>query len=218
MPLISVVLICFDRDKYIIDAINSVLENKDVDTEIILSTHLINDTIIKIAKENSIKIIYLPEISYFNELIVEGIKNSKGDIISFLEDDDLFLSGKIKHIKEIFSDKDVGFYHNSSEYILEKDEYFGSSFITIKRNIINVDKLISAGALNDTVLYLCGEESGMKMISDKEILTYYRVHGDNISIDNLEWKKLRDKTLLKLPELFPDSKMAKIILERDYGN
>ena len=55
MPLISVVLICFDRDKYIIDAIKSVIENKDQDTEIILSTCLINDIIIKIAQENSIK-------------------------------------------------------------------------------------------------------------------------------------------------------------------
>jgi hypothetical protein len=45
--------------------------------------------------------------------IFKGVEESKGEVISFLEDDDLWLPQKLEIVKQVFKDKDVIYYHNN---------------------------------------------------------------------------------------------------------
>lgn len=42
----------------------------------------------------------------------DGIEQTNGDVISFMDDDDVFLSGKIDRVREVFSDSRVVFHAN----------------------------------------------------------------------------------------------------------
>ncbi len=51
------------------------------------------------------------------EFLYQGIKESSGDLIAFLDDDDLWERGRLKRVIEVFSDKKIVFYHNLYSYI-----------------------------------------------------------------------------------------------------
>ena len=44
--------------------------------------------------------------------IVKGVEESRGEVVSFLKDDDLWLPQKLEIVKQVFKDKDVIYYHN----------------------------------------------------------------------------------------------------------
>lgn len=50
-------------------------------------------------------------------MILEGVKACSGDLISFLEDDDLFHPEKIERVKKFFENKEIVAVHNSPEFI-----------------------------------------------------------------------------------------------------
>jgi hypothetical protein len=50
----------------------------------------------------------------YGDMFRAAIQESKGDIICFLEDDDIFSVDKIRYIKIIFSkESNISYYHNS---------------------------------------------------------------------------------------------------------
>ncbi|MDH2904764.1 MAG: glycosyltransferase family A protein, partial [Methanomassiliicoccales archaeon] len=48
----------------------------------------------------------------------EAVKKAKGEILCFLDDDDLFLPNKISTVTEVFrSNPEIDYYHNAIDYI-----------------------------------------------------------------------------------------------------
>jgi uncharacterized protein YneR len=45
--------------------------------------------------------------------IIKGAEESMGEVLSFLEDKDLWLLQKLDIVKQVFKDKDVIYYHNN---------------------------------------------------------------------------------------------------------
>ena len=114
-PYISVIITAYNRKEYLLDAIKSVI-NQTLDKkyfEIIVIKNY-NDSKIDdfINKYNIINI-----LSYDNSLsgkIYDAFKIANGNIISFLEDDDLFLPTKLKEIYDNFiNTPNLVYYHNN---------------------------------------------------------------------------------------------------------
>lgn len=120
-PVISVVITAHDRKKYLLNAVNSVLaqtlaRNK---FEIIVVKNFTDQFIDESLNKDGISSIFTDEASFGTKLAL-GIKMSKGDIISFLDDDDSFTPDKLEIILRRFNDNvDLNYFHNG---IQEMDE------------------------------------------------------------------------------------------------
>ena len=117
-PNISVIICAFNRRNYINYAINSVL-NQTIDPSkyelIVVSNFEVTVRLDK--KYNYTTIVKKTQQKRLN-LMVYGIKKAKGDILCFLDDDDLFSNDKLERILELFSKNDkLGYIHNSFSLI-----------------------------------------------------------------------------------------------------
>jgi|GEM_PF-7008487 len=73
----------------------------------------------------------------YGEMVAIGIKESSGDILAFLEDDDEFKSEKLAKIYNIFSShKDISYFHDTREFIY-KDKVIDYYIKIMKENLIN---------------------------------------------------------------------------------
>ena len=107
MHKISVIICAFKRERFIIDAINSVLDQtleRDY-YEIIVSKSFVNEEIDRFITINNLKNIYIDSEKYGTR-VAEAIKYSSGDIIITLDDDDMFRKDKLKTIFDIFTNDD----------------------------------------------------------------------------------------------------------------
>ncbi len=124
-PKISVIISSYNRKEFIRAAVESAMDQtleKDL-YEIIVVKNFIDDEIDSFLKQNNIKnLYYSPDIAkYAGAKAVKGIKSAEGDIICFLDDDDLFSKDKLEEVYKVFADGKVGFYHNGHKiYYLEK--------------------------------------------------------------------------------------------------
>ena len=114
-PYISVVVIAYDRKEFIQEAVKSAI-NQTLERskyEIIVVKNYLDDQIDEFLNRNNVMNIYSDEKTAGSKLAI-GIQNSRGEVISFLEDDDLFLPLKLREVYEIFKkNKDiVHFKHN----------------------------------------------------------------------------------------------------------
>ena len=131
-PYISVIITAHNSKDFLKDAINSLL-NQTLDRsffEIIIvknfDDHEIDDQI----EENKIIKFKARDDSLIGEDLAIGIENAKGEIISFLDDDDVFLPYKLTNvINEFVKDPKLIYYKNNLKVI---DKNF---------NIINKTKI-----------------------------------------------------------------------------
>ena len=121
--LISVIIVAYNRKKYLVKALNSIL-NQGVgrdNYEIIVVKNFKDEKIDSFIESIDAKNIFTQEITLGAKLKI-GIEASKGEVLTFLEDDDLFFVGKLEFLIEKFRKQDLGFIHNEYFYINEKGE------------------------------------------------------------------------------------------------
>ncbi len=200
---ISVIITAYNRKEYILKAIKSAL-NQTLDKkyyEIIVVKNFNDDEIDNFINKNNIKSI----LSNNKLLIIDGIKCSQGNIISFLEDDDLFFNNKLETVNKIFNDKNIVYYHNYYYPINDSDEYtnfnnqditFNMSCISISKNIIEIDKLKNIKTITDLFMYLSALDYGGEIKIDKAKLTYYRFHNSVSNIIIKNFKEYENKAIL----------------------
>ncbi|ASI13866.1 glycosyltransferase [Candidatus Mancarchaeum acidiphilum] len=122
-PIISIIITAYNRKQFLKYAVQSVLNQNfpKHNYEIIIVKNFITE----FDKEwisKGIKIIYKKEGSV-GQFLALGIIHSKGEIISFLDDDDTFERRKLKVVSEMFSKyKDLVYYHNDFKVNYE-DKY-----------------------------------------------------------------------------------------------
>ena len=113
MVFISVIITAYKRKEFIMDAIKSVL-NQTLPRkyyEIIVVKNFIDSDIDKYINDNNIKNIFSNDISLSGKS-VEAIKSSHGEIISFLDDDDMFYNNKLEYIYDLFKNNiNLVYYH-----------------------------------------------------------------------------------------------------------
>lgn len=129
VPAISVIVTAHFRKAFILDAINSALNQtleKDL-YEILVVKNFEDKTIDNFIQERNIENIYLEE-EPIGPKYVKGIKRSSGEIVCILEDDDRFKSNKLEKVYSKFKNKSLGFYHNNFEIINENGNVTRSKF------------------------------------------------------------------------------------------
>ena len=123
-PLISVIIDGFMRKEFIAEAVKSVHDQEIPKShfEIIVLRAFDSPDVDRTLLENGAIILNSANMT-IGQAIAEAIEISKGEIICFLDDDDLFLPNKLSKIEEIFKgDKELCYYHNGQTFCNSKSE------------------------------------------------------------------------------------------------
>ncbi|MGC8506512.1 MAG: glycosyltransferase [Thermoplasmata archaeon] len=119
MPRISVIISAHDRKQYVTKAVDSVLA-QDInrsDIEIIVVKNFHDSEVDGYLEKNGVVSIFTDE-KFLSRKMVTGSRSSTGDLLFFLDDDDLFAAGKIAAVSGIFiTRKDVSMVHDSNTAI-----------------------------------------------------------------------------------------------------
>lgn len=135
-PYISIIITAYNRKEFLTDAIESALMqslNKEY-YEIIVIKNFKDNQIDEFIVTNNIKSIIME--GTIGEYLYTGIKEAKGDIISFLDDDDYYDTTRLEIVMNVFQKNlDVVYYHNNQVFINEKNEYINKNKIVVKGKI-----------------------------------------------------------------------------------
>ena len=192
MVFISVVIIAYDRKTYLMKALKSVLDQDfdDQDYEIIIIKNFedpeIDSAIYNKLNQRKFKSIRSEDTTLSGK-IHESIKECSGEIIAFLEDDDMFCKNKLETIANAFNEGEAVYFHNQFIAVNENDDIipfnfetpeFNVSCISVRKREIDWSKLVGLNdnLILDSFLFYSSIQSGKPIIISKEKLNYYRVH------------------------------------------
>jgi len=118
-PTISVIVLAHDRRQYLTAAIDSLLQ-QDLDRnrfEIIVVKNFADEAIDARLEREGVHWVRCDEVP-ISAKVAEGIRQSQGAVLTFLEDDDLYETSRLRQIWESFqADPQLGFYRNRFTYI-----------------------------------------------------------------------------------------------------
>jgi len=137
-PLVSILIACYNREKYIDRCIKSCLDQTYKNLEIVFVDDSSTDKSYQIAKKFKRVKVYKKKRKNFKskfgtfyllDTYLYAFKKSKGKILSFLDADDFFNKKKVENIVEYFNrnkDKKILFdkpiiYYSKKDYIYSKD-------------------------------------------------------------------------------------------------
>ena len=197
---ISIIINSYKRREYIKEAILSVL-NQDFDKEkyeIIVVKGFNDDEIDTFLQMNKIINIYVDSI-YNGERWVEGIKISKGNLICFMDDDDIFSAKKLSRIYTIYKDNLFDYYHNCYTFDLgtvskEFSNYMSLETDNTKKNLHKFLKYNIKFKLNinsssicisrDIIMNYIEESKQVTVGWDVYLFYLYLSHASKFIIDN----------------------------------
>ena len=120
---ISVVIMCFNRKDFLLNAIKSVLRqtlNRDK-YEIIVTKNFQDPEIDSFISQNNISSIAEGDVG-IGTMVANAVEKTRGKYVSFLDDDDLFYPDKLSTIYEItLKNTSIVYYHNSFNAIDSDD-------------------------------------------------------------------------------------------------
>lgn len=154
---LSIIIIAHDRGNFLQFAIDSSINQSapKESYEIIVVKNFESHVDDKKIEDFGGKAIYTEEKSLGSKLAI-GIKESRGEIISFLEDDDIFSTDKVKKVLDVFSDNKIVYYHNNFSFISKSGKlYKRSRSYRIRKDsnlmINEKSKLLTAKAITKTI-------------------------------------------------------------------
>ncbi|WMT50615.1 MAG: glycosyltransferase family A protein [Ferroplasma sp.] len=117
----SIIIFDFKRPDFVEKAVNFLIkESSGTDSEIILIKSYKDPKIEKFLDDNNIVYADLLDKNKQSDYIKTACKVASGEILTFMDDDDIFYPGKIKYVSDIFkANKDLGYYHNNFDTIDE---------------------------------------------------------------------------------------------------
>lgn len=208
-PLVSIIMNCYNGDKYLGEAIDSVYAQTYENWEIIFWDNASADKSAEIAKSYTDKLKYF----YGEKNIPLGAARNKaleqcnGDYIAFLDVDDLWMPDKLlKQVNYLEKNKDVLLCHTDGYFIYEDkpSTVKFSSNLKIYNNKV-FEHIIKENFINWQTVFIKRDLSGNELLfkdnyfysEDKELLlrlsirgkfyyineplAYYRIHENNIS-------------------------------------
>jgi len=134
-PLVSIIMNCFNGEKYLKTAIESVLNQTYQNWELIFWDNQSVDNSADIFKEYNeprFKYFYAHKHTWLGEARKYAIEKSKGDFIAFLDVDDYWFPSKLKKQIFLFSNMDVGIV--CGNYFL-KNERNQKTHLALKKNL-----------------------------------------------------------------------------------
>jgi glycosyltransferase involved in cell wall biosynthesis len=201
-PLVSVIIPVFNGEKYLREAIESVLAQTYRSFEIILVNDGSTDNSGAIAKSFASQLRYFyQDNSGLAAALNSGIKLSGGCFLSFLDADDLWKEDKLMRQMMVFEDNphvDIVFGQVKHFYSSELDEnqrrrmriparvirgFFKGSMLIKRDSFFRVGVFDTRWKVGDFVdWYLKAVEKGMKSIVLNDVVTLRRIHADNMGV------------------------------------
>jgi len=242
-PLVSIIVNCYNGEKYLQDAINSIYAQSYQNWEIIFWDNDSNDNSAEIALSYDKKLRYYKSQSTtpLGKARTQAVSKAKGEYLAFLDCDDLWHTKKIeKQIGEILNRNDVGLVYCKTNIISENGEIISKhsnhkSLIQgdvfeelVKHNFIPFVSVL----IPQKIYYECGgfpdsfENSTdyylflsiayrYKVLAIQEPCCDYRIHSDNLSHKQQVLCALED--IRAVSKFLPDLR-AKNALSYQYVN
>jgi glycosyltransferase involved in cell wall biosynthesis len=129
-PLVSVIMNCYNGEKYLADALKSILKQSYKNFEVIFWDNQSKDNsanIYKSFKDKRLKYYYAKNFTSLYQARNLAIKKSKGKYIAFLDTDDLWTENKLSLQIKKFKDNKIGLVY-SNYYILNQFTGFKKIF------------------------------------------------------------------------------------------
>lgn len=113
-PYISVIVTAHDRRDYLLEAVESIRKDERVApfTEVIVVKNFQDPVMDDTLENHGVRLLYTKAVASGAKLAL-AIRASKGEILSFLEDDDRFQPGKLREVLDAFkADANLGFHQH----------------------------------------------------------------------------------------------------------
>ena len=221
-PLVSVIVNCFNGEKYLKDCLNSILNQTYQNWEMIFWDNHSTDgskDIFKKFNDKRFKYYLSPKHTFLYEARDLAIRESKGDFIAFCDVDDFWSKEKLEYLIPLFSNKKIGIVY-SNQWIFndrnkKKKKYINNILPkgNISSNIIRgpcVTILTAVIRKSEYYNLTIGFNKNYQIIGDfdfflriskkclfdfvQQPLVYYRLHDNNFTKKNreIEIKELED--------------------------
>ncbi|MFQ1020794.1 glycosyltransferase family 2 protein [Tardisphaera saccharovorans] len=209
-PRISVIVTAYDRKKYLLGAVKSALNqtlSRDL-YEVIVVKNFRDDFIDSKLGEWGVTNLYSESVG-FGAMVYEALQVDRGDVISFLDDDE-FLSGKLKAVYEAFQ-RGADYYHNGRlvinesgaklrkegesalisgeeakrswmRWLLFHAAFHNNSSVSVRRRLLGKE-LKKIDLSLDAYCFVASLLKGDVIVDDPRPLTLFRVHGDHVGVD-----------------------------------
>ena len=210
--LISIIMPVYNTDKYITEAINSVLNQTYKNIELIIVDDASTDNssnIIQSFNTSLIKYIKLEKNMGAANARNIGLENSNGKIICFIDSDDIWEKSKLEKQYNYLKKLNVGFVYTKYINLYENGKYrklnykflefmeykdllknteIGTSTVMFNTNIISKDKIRMKHlqTCEDTSTWFRITKLGYKAYLFNEILVTHRVRKGSLSYNKLK--------------------------------
>jgi len=121
-PYISVIVTAYNRRRYLPFALRS-LEAQTLPRdkfEVIVVKNFEDKESDDIISRNGWKDLY-EDTTYYGRKILAGLEESRGDVITFLEDDDMYVSNRLEEVYKAFKSYDSLVYFHNSQIIIDEN-------------------------------------------------------------------------------------------------
>ena len=146
-PLVSIIMNCYNGEKYLAESLESILSQTYQNWELIFWDNLSTDNSKKIFekyKDKRFKYFLAEKHSVLYHARNLAIQKTKGDFIAFLDTDDIWLKDKLSKQIQLFSDENIGLvYGNYWRY--NKKNFF-------KKKRLSSFKQLPSGKITDILL------------------------------------------------------------------
>ena len=211
MPLVSIIMNCYNGEKYLEEAIDSVLAQSYSNWELVFWDNQSSDESAEIFKkynDSRLKYFFADAHTLLGEARNKAVLKGKGDWIAFLDCDDLWVNTKLEKQLDLInsSKKLIGLVYTKTEYFCENSvvilpgnreslptgdiflDLIQDNFISLSSALINKKVFYELGTIDSTLNQAEEYNIFVKiaykypiLVSD-EILTKYRIHDNNLSI------------------------------------
>ena len=123
-PLVTILMNCFNGEKYQKEAIDSVIKQKYNNWELIFWDNQSTDNSNKIVKNYSdkrIKYFYAKNHTNLGEARKEALKKGNGELVAFLDVDDIWMENKLQEQIKYFADKKTGINYSNCLWFSNKN-------------------------------------------------------------------------------------------------
>ena len=151
-PLVSIIINCYNGEKYLAEAINSIYAQTYKNWEIIFWDNASIDNSANIAKSYDKKLKYYRSKSTttLSQARFEAVKKTNGKYLSFLDCDDLWQNDKLDKQIEIFlQDSSLAFVYGLTQIIYDDDK---KKLIQSDTNVIPENSKLFEGMIFDQLL------------------------------------------------------------------
>lgn len=241
-PLVSIIMNCHNGEKYLNQALDSILNQSFTDFEVIFWDNKSTDQSEKIYKSYNDKRLKYYFSKKYNSLYQArnlGINASKGSYIAFLDTDDFWTKDKLRIQMEKFKDKNVSLvYSNYFLYnqVTKKKKIYTKKFLPqgyastdlLKNYLIGISTVILRKSLFDKYKFnsrfnIIGDfdlflrlSKKFKFAAVQDPLVYYRIHNESYSKNNY-FEEIKELNYwIKNQELFTKKELNPILKKISY--